>query len=253
MLKSPIFMNLPSEKQDSREMKAMFGAIAPRYDFVTRIFSYGMDGKWKRTGVKESALPEDAVVLDLAAGTGDFSKLVLERLPRSRAIAVDLTEPMLRVACENGVREAVCGDAGALPFRDASFDCVFVGYGLKFPEPESGATRDRTSDAAGRANREPRFFSSCQCRFSAVLFGVSLFAGRVLGAITARACADIYIYSRFVAQFSFHGEVLYDARTDRLRTDPGAIFYSRRHRVALRREARNADSAGALTRLRLRH
>src|SRR5690348_12650820 len=152
MLKSPIFMNLPSEKQDSREMKAMFGAIAPRYDFVTRIFSYGMDGKWKRTGVKESALPEDAVVLDLAAGTGDFSKLVLERLPRSRAIAVDLTEPMLRVACENGVREAVCGDAGALPFRDASFDCVFVGYGLRnFPNLKAAlreierVTRDRKS------------------------------------------------------------------------------------------------------------
>ena len=130
MLKSAIFMNLPSEKQDSRQMKAMFGAIAPRYDFVTRIFSYGMDGKWKRAGVKESALPENAVVLDLAAGTGDFSKLVLARLPLARAVAVDLTEPMLRVARENGVREAVCGDAGALPFRDASFDCVFVGYGL---------------------------------------------------------------------------------------------------------------------------
>ncbi|HKV46974.1 MAG TPA: ubiquinone/menaquinone biosynthesis methyltransferase, partial [Candidatus Acidoferrales bacterium] len=119
------------EKQDSRQMKEMFGAIAPRYDFVTRIFSYGMDGKWKRAGVKESALPENAVVLDLAAGTGDFSKLVLERLPHARAVAVDLTEPMLRVARENGVREAVCGDAGTLPFADASFDCVFVGYGLR--------------------------------------------------------------------------------------------------------------------------
>ncbi|HXU49685.1 MAG TPA: ubiquinone/menaquinone biosynthesis methyltransferase [Candidatus Binatia bacterium] len=145
-------MNLPSEKQDSREMKAMFGAIAPRYDFVTRIFSYGMDGKWKRTGVKESALPEDAVVLDLAAGTGDFSKLVLERLPRSRAIAVDLTEPMLRVACENGVREAVCGDACALPFRDASFDCVFVGYGLRnFPNLKAALREiERVTRPGGR-------------------------------------------------------------------------------------------------------
>ncbi len=115
-------------------MRAMFGAIAPRYDFVTRIFSYGMDGKWKRAGVRDCALPEDAVVLDLAAGTGDFSKLVLERLPQARAVAVDLTEPMLRVARENGVREAVCGDAAALPFADGSFDCVFIGYGLRnFP------------------------------------------------------------------------------------------------------------------------
>jgi demethylmenaquinone methyltransferase / 2-methoxy-6-polyprenyl-1,4-benzoquinol methylase len=127
-------MSIPSEKQDSREMRAMFGAIAPRYDFVTRIFSYGMDGRWKRACVRDCTLLDNAVVLDLAAGTGDFSKLVLERLPRARSIAVDLTEPMLRVARASGVREAVCGDASALPFADDTFDCVFVGYGLRnFP------------------------------------------------------------------------------------------------------------------------
>ncbi len=133
-------------------MKEMFGSIAPRYDFVTRIFSYGMDGRWKRAGVKECALPENAVVLDLAAGTGDFSKLVLERLPRARAVAVDLTEPMLRVARENGVREAVCGDAGALPFADASFDCVFVGYGLRNFPNLSGALHEieRVTRPGGR-------------------------------------------------------------------------------------------------------
>lgn len=127
-------MHAPVEKQDSRQMRAMFGAIAPRYDFVTRIFSYGMDGKWKRAGVEDCALQHNAVILDLAAGTGDFSKLVMARLPQARAVAVDLTELMLRVARESGIREAVCGDAVALPFADASFDCVFIGYGLRnFP------------------------------------------------------------------------------------------------------------------------
>ncbi|HEY6466135.1 MAG TPA: ubiquinone/menaquinone biosynthesis methyltransferase [Candidatus Acidoferrales bacterium] len=124
-------MRAPAEKQDSRQMRAMFGAIAPRYDFITRIFSYGMDGKWKRECVEDCALADNAVVLDLAAGTGDFSKLVMARLPQARTVAVDLTEPMLRVARASGIREAVCGDAGALPFADASFDCVFVGYGLR--------------------------------------------------------------------------------------------------------------------------
>ena len=36
-------MSLPPEKQDSKLMRAMFGTIAPRYDFITRAFSYGMD------------------------------------------------------------------------------------------------------------------------------------------------------------------------------------------------------------------
>lgn len=115
-------------------MRAMFGSIAPRYDFVTRILSYGMDHRWKRAGVARAALPEDALVLDLAAGTGDFSRLVRERLPNARPIAVDITERMLQVARAQGLRDGVCGDATTLPFSDSTFDCVFIGYGLRnFP------------------------------------------------------------------------------------------------------------------------
>jgi demethylmenaquinone methyltransferase / 2-methoxy-6-polyprenyl-1,4-benzoquinol methylase len=124
----------PAEKQNPELMRAMFSQIAPRYDFITRVLSYGMDHRWKRLGVENAVLPEEAVVLDLAAGTGDFSELVLKRMPRARAVAVDLTEPMLRRARGRGLREAACADAGQLPFADETFDCVFVGYGLRnFP------------------------------------------------------------------------------------------------------------------------
>jgi demethylmenaquinone methyltransferase / 2-methoxy-6-polyprenyl-1,4-benzoquinol methylase len=127
-------MKPPEERQDRNLMRSMFGVIAPRYDFVTRIFSYGMDRRWKRSGVAKTPLSDGAVVLDLASGTGDFSRLVLDRAPRARSIAVDLTLPMLRLARKRGLNEAVCGDAAALPFADRSFHCVFVGYGLRnFP------------------------------------------------------------------------------------------------------------------------
>ena len=109
----------------------MFHTIAPRYDFITRAFSYGMDHRWKRSGVKEARLPANAVILDLASGTGDFSELVHRAYPQSKAIAVDLTERMLRLARERGVQRAVCADAGVLPFPDKCFDCVFIGYGLR--------------------------------------------------------------------------------------------------------------------------
>ncbi|MGB7761484.1 MAG: class I SAM-dependent methyltransferase [Bryobacteraceae bacterium] len=115
-------------------MRDMFGTIAPRYDFITRAFSYGMDRGWKRSGVKLAQLPPEPVVLDLASGTGDFSLLVAAKYPGARSIAVDLTEGMLRLARERGIERTVCGDACRLPFPDAAFDCVFVGYGLRnFP------------------------------------------------------------------------------------------------------------------------
>ena len=128
-------MSIPAEKRDLRLMRAMFSTIAPRYDFITRIFSYGMDRRWKRRGVRMAGLPERAMVLDLASGTGDFSQLVMERCPGARSIAVDLTERMLRLARDRGIRDAVCADATILPFPEHTFDCVFIGYGLRnFPD-----------------------------------------------------------------------------------------------------------------------
>lgn len=124
-------MAIPAEKRDWRLMRSMFHRVAPRYDFITRAFSYGMDRHWKWLGVEKAALPADANVLDLASGTGDFSELVSRRCPRGRVTAADLTERMLRLARTRGVRQAVCADAAALPFADHSFDCVFVGYGLR--------------------------------------------------------------------------------------------------------------------------
>ena len=112
----------------------MFSTVAPRYDFITRAFSYGMDRRWKRLGVDLAGLPSRPIVLDLASGTGDFSKLVRRKFPQAQTIAVDLTEHMLRLARLSGVGDVACADAMALPFPDQAFDAVFVGYGLRnFP------------------------------------------------------------------------------------------------------------------------
>jgi len=59
----------------------------------------------------------------------------VERCPQAKSIAVDLTERMLRLAHERGIRDAVCADATVLPFPEHTFDCVFIGYGLRnFPD-----------------------------------------------------------------------------------------------------------------------
>ena len=66
-------------------MRGMFRTVAPRYDFITRAFSYGMDKGWKRLGVARARLPEGALVLDLASGTGDFSLLVRHFVAQANA------------------------------------------------------------------------------------------------------------------------------------------------------------------------
>jgi len=123
-------------------MRAMFHTVAPRYDFITRAFSYGMDRGWKRACVANADLPPCPTVLDLASGTGDFSRLVEQQWPGARPVAVDLTERMLQLARRSGVDCAVCADAGWLPFADGSFDAVFVGYGLRNFRDLQGAVRE---------------------------------------------------------------------------------------------------------------
>ena len=128
-------MNPPAEKFDRRLMRLMFGAIAPRYNFVTSVFSYGMDRRWKRTGVRKAALPDGVLVLDLACGTGDFSELVLQSLPAATAVAADLSRAMLETARARCGCKTISADAMVLPFPDGLFDCVLVGYGLRnFPD-----------------------------------------------------------------------------------------------------------------------
>jgi demethylmenaquinone methyltransferase/2-methoxy-6-polyprenyl-1,4-benzoquinol methylase len=93
-----------------------------------------MDRRWKELGVQKACLPNGAMVLDLACGTGDFSQIVLQTLPGARVVAVDLAEQMLDLARRRSRTAVVCGNAVALPFVDGLFDCVFVGYGLRnFP------------------------------------------------------------------------------------------------------------------------
>ena len=113
-------------------MRDMFSTIAPRYDLITRLFSYGMDGRWKRLAVARAVLPTEATVLDLACGTGDFAKLLASYDSSTKIVAADLTDRMLRLA---GLSNAICADAASLPFASASFDAVFIGYGLRnFPQ-----------------------------------------------------------------------------------------------------------------------
>jgi demethylmenaquinone methyltransferase/2-methoxy-6-polyprenyl-1,4-benzoquinol methylase len=137
-------MSLPPEKKDLRLMRQMFHRIAPRYDFITRVFSYGMDRPWKQQAVERASLPQNALVLDLACGTGDFSKLLLKMRPQARVVAADLTAAMLGLARDGGIERVLCADAMRLPFREGSFDAVFVGYGLRnFPRLEAALAEIR--------------------------------------------------------------------------------------------------------------
>jgi len=136
----------------------MFAIIAPRYDFITRFLSYGMDGSWKAKLVRMLALRGDEHVLDIACGTGDITFALGKDLPRGKAVGLDITQGMLDIAedkrCDARIENVsfVRGDIMKLPFPDASFDCVTGGYALRNVPDLPGALTEiaRTLKPGGR-------------------------------------------------------------------------------------------------------
>lgn len=105
----------------------MFDAIASRYELVNKLMTFGLDARWRRRAVADLRLPSNSVVLDIAAGTGDFTRELARQ--GLRAIATDLSFGMLHAG--SLMPDRVQADASALPFRTAAFDGITCGYALR--------------------------------------------------------------------------------------------------------------------------
>jgi demethylmenaquinone methyltransferase/2-methoxy-6-polyprenyl-1,4-benzoquinol methylase len=150
--------HISSTEKKQWYVNRMFAIIAPRYDFITRFLSYGMDGSWKTKLVSMLALRGHETVLDIACGTGDITFALGRSLSRGRALGLDITQGMLDIADEKRrVAEIdsvsfLRGDIMKLPFPDASFDCVTGGYALRNVPDLAGALKEisRTLKPGGR-------------------------------------------------------------------------------------------------------
>lgn len=123
----------------------MFDIIAPRYDRFTRLFSFGMDGSWKREAidaVRESARRLRPVqrALDLACGTGDLAVALARLWPGVQVDALDASPRMIDEASRRLQRRdpdvapvvhPMVGDMMALPQGDASIDVITAGYAVR--------------------------------------------------------------------------------------------------------------------------
>ena len=127
--------------KDSRKrneyVDSIFRRVAPRYDRLTTLLSFGQDERWKRTAA-ELIAPDGAGerILDLATGTGAFPSLLRRSGHRGVIIGIDRSQAMLdraRVKCAAMERVHFArGDLNALPVAEEAFDGVLVGYGLRY-------------------------------------------------------------------------------------------------------------------------
>jgi demethylmenaquinone methyltransferase/2-methoxy-6-polyprenyl-1,4-benzoquinol methylase len=134
-------MTVESGQLPAEGVRRMFDRIAPVYDAMNRVMTAGLDQHWRRKTVGEAVQPGDRV-LDACCGTGDLA-VAARAAGAGRVVGVDFSERMLERARRKAPElEWVQADVLTLPFEDASFDSVVVGFGVRNVEDLEAGLRE---------------------------------------------------------------------------------------------------------------
>lgn len=125
---------LPTGRAKVEAVRSMFDSIAPRYDLVNRVMTFGMDRGWRRRSVATLGLAAGSLVVDVACGTGDFCRDL--ESAGYRAVGIDLSAGMLGAARTEA--PLVQGDAMTMPFAAGSVDGITCGFALRNVEDIGG-------------------------------------------------------------------------------------------------------------------
>ncbi|HEX4979369.1 MAG TPA: ubiquinone/menaquinone biosynthesis methyltransferase [Acidimicrobiales bacterium] len=181
---------LPQGAEKARAVRSMFDDIAPRYDLVNRVMTFGLDVRWRRRAVRDLQLPKGATVLDLACGTGDLcADLTRAGL---RPIGVDFSWGMLSHATARV--PLVQADAQRLPLPEASVDGAVSGFALR-NFTDLGAFFDELGRVV-RPGGRVALLDVAQPRARLLRWGHGLYFGKVvprIGGLLSDAAAYRYL------------------------------------------------------------
>lgn len=111
-----------------------FDSIAPRYDLLNDIMTFGLHRAWKRKAVALLRCQPGARILDLCSGTGDLARAAARSVPQSQIAAIDFSQQMMAQGRARTQQAPILwsgADAANLPFPNQCFDGAMVGFGLR--------------------------------------------------------------------------------------------------------------------------
>lgn len=122
-----------------REVWKMFDRIAPRYDLLNQLLSFGQDRYWRKRILNLLSNNDNQKILDLATGTAEVPLALLRAGSRVKhAVGLDRSAEMLKIARQKIMARGksselslLLADAGNLPIADNSFDAVTIAFGIR--------------------------------------------------------------------------------------------------------------------------
>jgi demethylmenaquinone methyltransferase/2-methoxy-6-polyprenyl-1,4-benzoquinol methylase len=135
--------------EKARRVRAVFESVAGKYDLMNDLMSLGVHRLWKRFTLSLTGLKPGMTALDVAGGTGDLSLGMLPQVGKSgRVVLSDVNSAMLQRGRDRLLDAGMAGNVGCvvadaerLPFADAAFDCVTIGFGLRNVTDKAAALR----------------------------------------------------------------------------------------------------------------
>ena len=120
----------------------MFDATAGDYDRVDRLLAFGSGSWYRRQALLRAGLAPGMRMLDVAVGTGLVAREAVRILGDARSVVgVDPSAGMMAAAAAGGPA-LVQGRAERLPFADAAFDFLSLGYALRHMSDLEAALRE---------------------------------------------------------------------------------------------------------------
>lgn len=121
----------PLEKKT--QVKRIFDSIAPRYDLLNHLLSFGLDFYWRKKALKLSSLNTNSKLLDVACGTGDFA-IAASKVGVKNIIGADLSKNMLELFIKKSIwisGRTIQMVAENIPLKNDSITNITVAFGVR--------------------------------------------------------------------------------------------------------------------------
>ena len=137
----PAYYDAPDQREHF--VRDLFDDTAPWYDWSVAFLSFGSGGRYRRQALERAGFARGQQLLDIATGTGVVARAALTINGSTNGITgMDPSIGMLMAGREKAHFPLVEAGSEHLPFRDASFDLISIGFAMRHFADLDGVFRD---------------------------------------------------------------------------------------------------------------
>ena len=126
---------MKTTKLKKKLVKKVFDKVHDKYDFMNDIMSLGSHRLWKKEFIKIINPKPSEIIIDMASGTGDISKLISNKYSNQNILRMDPNYLMLKKGSNNFKKNEkiveICASAENIPLKDNLVDTYAISFGIR--------------------------------------------------------------------------------------------------------------------------